>query len=99
MDPQQRLLLEVCWEALETARIDPAGLVRSQTGVFVGAWSQTYGAGGSDGAEGYAPDRFVDQCGLRARGVCVGVAGSGDHRGHGVLVVAGGHAFGVSVLA
>ena len=53
MDPQQRLLLEVCWEALETARIDPAGLVRSQTGVFVGAWSQTYGAGGSDDAEGY----------------------------------------------
>ncbi len=54
MDPQQRLLLEVCWEALETARIDPAGLVRSETGVFVGAWSQAYGAGGSDGVEGYA---------------------------------------------
>ncbi|OBI81005.1 hypothetical protein A9X00_09940 [Mycobacterium sp. 1245805.9] len=55
MDPQQRLLLEVCWEALETARIDPAGLVRSETGVFVGAWSQAYGSGGgSDGAEGYA---------------------------------------------
>ncbi|MCV7091562.1 AMP-binding protein, partial [Mycobacterium interjectum] len=54
MDPQQRLLLEVCWEALETARIDPAGLGRSATGVFVGAWSQTYGAGGSDGVEGYA---------------------------------------------
>jgi polyketide synthase 12 len=54
MDPQQRLLLEVCWEALETARIDPAGLARSQTGVFVGAWSQSYGAGGSDGVEGYA---------------------------------------------
>ncbi len=53
MDPQQRLLLEVCWEALETARIDPATLVRSETGVFVGAWSQFYGAGGSDGAEGY----------------------------------------------
>ncbi|WP_231999115.1 acyl carrier protein, partial [Mycobacterium sp. 1081908.1] len=33
MDPQQRQLLEVCWEALETARIDPAGLVRTQTGV------------------------------------------------------------------
>ncbi|MCV7099240.1 type I polyketide synthase [Mycobacterium palustre] len=53
MDPQQRLLLEVCWEALETARIDPATLLRSETGVFVGAWSQAYGAGGSDGAEGY----------------------------------------------
>ena len=53
MDPQQRLLLEVCWEALETARIDPATLVRSETGVFVGAWSQSYGAGGSDSAEGY----------------------------------------------
>ena len=53
MDPQQRLLLEVCWEALETARIDPAALVRSETGVFVGAWSQSYGAGGSDGVEGY----------------------------------------------
>ncbi|ORW27356.1 fatty acyl-AMP ligase [Mycobacterium paraense] len=54
MDPQQRLLLEVCWEALETARIDPAGLARSETGVFVGAWSQSYGSGGSDGVEGYA---------------------------------------------
>jgi mycoketide-CoA synthase len=54
MDPQQRLLLEVCWEALETARIDPGGLGRSETGVFVGSWTQLYGAAGSDGAEGYA---------------------------------------------
>ena len=54
MDPQQRMLLEVCWEALETGRIDPSALIRSETGVFVGAWSQSYGAGGSDGVEGYA---------------------------------------------
>ncbi|HEX5144309.1 MAG TPA: type I polyketide synthase, partial [Mycobacterium sp.] len=52
MDPQQRLLLEVCWEALETARINPDTLLRTETGVFVGAWSQSYG-GGSDGTEGY----------------------------------------------
>ena len=55
IDPQQRLLLEVCWEALETAGIDPTGLAATDTGVFVGTWSQPpYGAGEIDSVEGHA---------------------------------------------
>src|SRR5262249_21186847 len=42
LDPQHRLLLEVAWEALEDAGVAPRSLMRSPTGVFVGACSTDY---------------------------------------------------------
>ncbi len=44
-DSQQRLILECGWEALEAAGMDPLGLKRSQTGVYVGIIVHDYGAG------------------------------------------------------
>ncbi|MGV9292282.1 type I polyketide synthase, partial [Streptomyces sp. NPDC003719] len=42
MDPQQRMLLELAWEALENARVVPASLDATATGVFVGSMWDDY---------------------------------------------------------
>ncbi|OBJ47886.1 type I polyketide synthase [Mycobacterium sp. 1423905.2] len=53
MDPQQRMLLELAWEALERSGIEPGCLRGSATGVFAGVYTQGYGLGAAQAAEGF----------------------------------------------
>ncbi|MEB3981643.1 type I polyketide synthase [Mycobacterium sp. 663a-19] len=53
MDPQQRMFLELSWEALERAGIEPGALRGSATGVFAGVYTQGYGMGAAQAAEGF----------------------------------------------
>ncbi|MEU3227419.1 type I polyketide synthase [Streptomyces sp. NPDC006976] len=66
MDPQQRLLLEVAWETLESARISPATLRGTATGVFTGATGQDYGP--------FVHESGIDTEGYLATGVATSVA-------------------------
>jgi acyl transferase domain-containing protein len=58
LDPQQRLVLELAWEALERAGLDPARLVGSSSGVFLGISTNDYldlcKAAGPEGEDVYA---------------------------------------------
>ena len=42
MDPKIRLLLECCWEAIESAGIDPVSLSGSRVGVYIGLGMSEY---------------------------------------------------------
>ncbi|WP_426479154.1 SDR family NAD(P)-dependent oxidoreductase [Chryseobacterium sp. CBSDS_008] len=43
MDPQQRIFIEAVYTALEDGGIKPSDLKGTNTGVFVGAWTNDYG--------------------------------------------------------
>ena len=42
LDPQQRMTLEICWQALESAGIDPERLRNTRSGAFIGVTNNDY---------------------------------------------------------
>jgi acyl transferase domain-containing protein len=66
MDPQQRLLLEVAWETIERARLSPASLRGSRTGVYIGLCYHDY--------QQLVPSAYEAEDGYAALGVAASVA-------------------------
>ncbi|MDL4815437.1 type I polyketide synthase [Actinomadura opuntiae] len=85
-DPQQRLLLQTTWEALENARITPASLHGTATGVYVGIMYNDYrtrhhhiphgyeGLLGTGSAASVASGRIAYTLGLQGPAVTVDTA-------------------------
>ncbi|MER6414981.1 type I polyketide synthase [Streptomyces humidus] len=74
-DPQQRLLLETSWEVFERARIAPASLRGSRTGVFAGVTYHDYASGMQMGTAGnVAAGRVSYAFGLEGPSVAVDTA-------------------------
>jgi acyl transferase domain-containing protein/NADPH:quinone reductase-like Zn-dependent oxidoreductase len=88
MDPQQRLALEVAWAAVEDARLAPASLAGSRTGVYLGAMWQDYpwvAGGGAEAVRVHSATgwdnsvisaRIAYALGLRGPAMTVGTASS-----------------------
>ncbi|SDR33747.1 Beta-ketoacyl synthase, N-terminal domain [Thermostaphylospora chromogena] len=100
--PQQRLLLESAWETFERAAIDPKSLNGQDVGVFVGLMHHDYASRVTrppEGVDGYLGVGKRRQRRLRPHRLHARIARSRGHRGHGVLVVAGGAAPGGPLAA
>ncbi len=95
MDPQQRLLLEASWETFESARAGPvaacgaAGPASSPASIYHDYATRLDGDARGRGLHRH---RQLGQRAVGPGGVHLRARGPGGHRGHGVLVVAGGAA-------